>query len=162
MLSDIMTPPLAKVLYVEDQPAVASVVQLELAEAGIAVTSVTNGEQCLALARENQFDVILLDQLLPKMDGIEICRRLKSDAALKGIPVIFFTAYPNRFHEREARKMGAADYLHKGGSEAHLAKRILTQVGQAQGRPAPPPAKPTPTPQPPAAPSWLKSVLKRP
>lgn len=156
-----MAPPFAHVLYVEDQPAVASVVFLELEQVGIAVTTARSGEQCLALAREKKFDVILLDQLLPKMDGIEICRRLKSDPALKGIPVIFLTAYPNRYHEHEARKIGAADYLQKGGSETRLAERILAQMEQVKARTTPPTEKAAPGTQQWQTPSWLKNLLNR-
>lgn len=152
---------LATVLYVEDQPAVAATMLLELEQAGIAITAVPNGEQCLALARQKKFDVILLDQLLPKLDGIEICRRLKSDTALKEIPVIFLTAYPNRYHECEARKIGAADYVQKGATELRLAERILAQVRHKVST-GPPSEMAVPPSQPAAASSWLKSLLKRP
>ncbi len=123
---------LAQVLYVEDQPQVAAVIQLELEQAHIGATTVPNGEECLALAREKKFDLILLDQWLPGMDGIEICRRLKNDANLQGIPVIFFTAFPSRYHEHEARRVGAADYLEKGMLGTRLAARILAEVEVAR------------------------------
>ncbi len=152
---------LAHVLYVEDQPAVSSVVLLELEQANIRVTTVPNGERCLALAHERKFDLILLDQLLPKMDGIEICRHLKNDPALKDIPVIFFTAFPSRYHEEEARRLGAVDYLVKGFPEPRLAARILSEVEVAKGRTAPAPPPAAPEPQKAQATSWLKGLIKR-
>lgn len=151
-----------QVLFVEDQPAVAAVVQLELEQAGLAITSVRNGKECLALARGKKFDLILLDQLLPEMDGIETCRQLKKDPALQAIPVIFLTAYPNRHHEAEARKIGAADYVRKGCTEPALAERILAQVGRAKAPAAPPSEKAVPEKPQRLMPSWLKSLIERP
>ncbi len=139
MLSEVVARSLAQVLYVEDQPAVSAVVLLELEQANIRVTTVSNGEECLALARQKKFDLILLDQMLPDMDGFEICRRLKSDPDLRRIPVIFFTAYPSQHHEDEARRLGAADYLLKGASEPVLAARITAEVEMAMAhRPSAP------------------------
>ncbi len=123
---------LAKVLYVEDQPAVAAIILLELVRARIDVTTVPSGEQCLALVREQQFDLILLDHTLSGMDGIEVCRRLKRDPALKKIPVIFFTAFPSEAHEREARRLGAVDYLQKCFHTSQLTVRILAEVEMAR------------------------------
>lgn len=159
MLPEDVAHPLAQVLYVEDQPALAAVVLLELEQAHISVTTVPSGEQCLALARERKFDLILLDQLLPKMDGIEICRRLKGEPGLREIPVIFFTAFPSRYHEDEARRLGAADYLLKGFPEPRLAARILSEVELAKARNAP--AKLEPKPEGSGPTSWLKGLLKR-
>ncbi len=125
---------LAQILYVEDEPATAAVIKLELGQASVAVTTVSNGEQCLALARKQRFDLILLDQQLPGMDGLEICRRLKSDDDLRDLPVIFFTAFPNQAQEREAQRLGAADYLLKGIQSPRLVARILAEVELARDR----------------------------
>lgn len=156
-----MTNALAQVLYVEDQPAVSAVVLLELEQANISVTTVPDGERCLALAREKPFDLILLDQLLPKMDGIEICRRLKADPVLRETPVIFFTAFPSRYHEGEARRLGAVDYLVKGFPEPRLAARIIAEVEVAKARYAPAHKKAAPDPGPGKPTSWLKGLLDR-
>lgn len=125
---------LAQVLYVEDQKTVAAVIALELEQSNIRVTTTPNGEEGLALAHDKKFDLILLDQWLPGMDGLEICRRLKSDDALQEIPVLFFTAFPSRYHEAEARQLGAADYLEKGIHSARLAARIISEVELARDR----------------------------
>lgn len=130
-LKPVPRPP-AKVLYVEDQPAVAAIVKLELVRARIDVTTAASGERCLALVREQPFDLILLDQTLSGMNGLEVCRRLKADAVLKRIPVIFFTAFPDQAHEREARQLGAADYLQKCFHTPQLTARILAEVGLAR------------------------------
>lgn len=143
---------LAEVLYVEDQPLVSAVVLLELEQANLRVTTVPNGERCLALARKRKFDLILLDQRLPGMDGLEVCRRLKSDPRLKKIPVIFFTAFPSDHEEDEARRLGAVDYVVKGYPEARLAARILAKVELARNHTARPSRKTAPS-QPDAQPS---------
>lgn len=124
----------ARILYVEDQPAVAALVQLELEQARLSVTTVPNGEQGLAMAREQKFDLILLDHWLPGINGAEVCRRLKCDPALHDIPVIFFTAYPSLAHEHEASRLGAVDYLQKGVLAPRLAARILAEVELARDR----------------------------
>lgn len=142
MLRRCVTYSLAKVLFVEDQQTVAALVALELEQAHLRVITVPNGEAGLELAREQRFDLILLDQWLPGMDGLEICRRLKSDAALQDIPVMFFTAYPGLAHELEARRLGAVDYLQKGIHAPRLAARILSEVELARDRTKHPAPKP--------------------
>ncbi len=124
----------AQVLYVEDQKAVAGLIQLELQQSNIRVTTVPNGEQCLALAREQRFDLFLLDAMLPDMDGFEVCSLLKSDPALHEVPVMFFSAYPSPAFEREASRIGATDFLHKGIHSSRLAARILAEVELARDR----------------------------
>ena len=136
-----MVKPLAHVLYVEDQSTVAAIVSLEMEQSHIRVTTVPNGEACLALVRELQFDLILLDQWLPGMDGLAICRHLKADPALQGIPIIFFTAFPSRYHGDEARRLGAADYLEKAMLGPRLTARILAEVELARDRTKHPPRK---------------------
>lgn len=129
-----MTTPRAQVLHVEDQPAVAALVQLELERAGIDVLSVPTAEECLVVTREVKFDLILLDESLPGMDGLELCRRLKADLALCHIPVIFFSGNSDPDYMAEARLRGAADYLLKGDARLRLAERILAEVRQARER----------------------------
>ena len=130
-LKPVPRPPV-RILYVEDQPAVVAIVKLELVRARMDVTTVTSGERCLALVREQPFDLILMDPTLPCMSGLEVCRRLKADGVLKLIPVIFFTAFPEQAQEREARRLGAADYLQKCFHTTQLAVRILAAVGVAR------------------------------
>ncbi len=125
---------LARILYVEDLPAVAGLVQLELEQARLSVTTAASGERALALAHEHKFDLILLDLWLPGMNGLEVCRRLKSDPGLAEIPVIFFTAYPSLAQQHEASRLGAVDYLQKGVLAPRLAARILAEVELARDR----------------------------
>jgi len=125
---------LARILYVEDQPAVAALVQLELEQARLSVTTVPSGEHGLSLAHAQKFDLILLDHLLPGISGLEVCRRLKDDASLHDVPVIFLTAHPSPADEHEAVRLGAVDYLRKGVQGPRLAARILAEVELAHDR----------------------------
>jgi putative two-component system response regulator len=84
-----------------------------------------NGERGLELARgENSPDVILLDIMMPGMDGFEVCKRLKSDTATSGIPVMFITAMEKGADEKKGRELGAADFVFKPFSIPDLKKRI--------------------------------------
>lgn len=125
---------LARILYVEDQPAVAALVQLELEQARLSVTTAPSGEHGLALAQAQKFDLILLDHMLPGISGLEVCRRLKSDTSLRDVPIIFLTAHPSPADEHEAGRLGAADYLRKGVQAQRLAARILAEVELARDR----------------------------
>lgn len=141
-----MTTPRPQVLHVEDQPAVAALVQLELERAGIDVLNVPTAEECLVVTREVKFDLILLDESLPGMDGLELCRRLKADPARCHIPVLFFSGNSDPDYMAEARLRGAAGYLLKGDPRLRLAERLLAEVRQARDRAAPNPAWPRPEP----------------
>ncbi len=118
----------------EDHPAVACVMTLLLEQERISVTTVRTGAECLARVREQPFDLILLDHTLPDMNGTEVCRHLKGDAALQHIPVMFFAAILSGRHESEARQLGAVDYLLKGFDSPRLAARILAEVDAARNR----------------------------
>jgi CheY-like chemotaxis protein len=79
-------------LLAEDEPSIQLVARLSLKRAGFAVTVASNGVEALAKAQEILPDVVLLDWMMPEMDGIEVCRALKADARTHAIPVIFLTA----------------------------------------------------------------------
>jgi len=105
---------LTRVLIAEDDPDIQKVIRMSLKLRGIQNVVVTdNGEDCLAQVATANPDVILLDVMMPKMDGYEACRRLKSDPATKDIPVIFLTAKAQHFEVREGMEVGALGYLIK-------------------------------------------------
>src|SRR3989475_10765887 len=84
------TPP--RILIADDNPMNLDILQTRLAAHGYEILTATDGEEALALARAQQPDLILLDVMMPKMDGVEVCRRLKSDASLPFMPIITVTA----------------------------------------------------------------------
>jgi putative two-component system response regulator len=88
----------------------------------------TNGEKALAVAKAAQPDLILLDIMMPVMDGYETCRRLKMDGELKDIPVIFLTAKEEIEDENKGFELGAVDYITKPISSPILLSRVRTHL----------------------------------
>ena len=107
-----MTPPRPKILIIDDTPA-----NLQLLVAQLTVDFdlqiATSGALGLAYARQSTPDLILLDVMMPEMDGFEVCQRLNADAQLSHIPVIFLTVLGDSESERVGLALGAADYITK-------------------------------------------------
>jgi CheY-like chemotaxis protein len=114
-----------KVLLVEDEEDIRKVAQISLQfRGGWDVSLATDGEECLARAARERPDVILLDCMMPKLDGYETCRRLKADPALRHIPVIFLTARAQEAEVRKGLAVGAVGYLIKPFNPMSLAEEI--------------------------------------
>jgi len=105
---------IAKVLLAEDDPDIQKVVRMSLRMKGVQEVLVTdNGEECLAKLAEFAPDVILLDVMMPKLDGYATCRKLKENPATRGIPVIFLTAKAQHYEIKQGMDAGALGYLLK-------------------------------------------------
>ena len=102
-----------KVLLVEDDPDIQLVARAALKRAGFSVAVTSNGPAALEHVRNDRPDVILLDWMMPDMDGTEVCRRLKADAATADIPVIFLTARSQQAEIARGLALGAAGYIVK-------------------------------------------------
>ena len=76
----------------DDTPTNVHILQMRLAASGYDIVTAADGEEALAATRETQPDLILLDVMMPKLDGFEVCRRLRADASLPFIPIILVTA----------------------------------------------------------------------
>lgn len=94
----------------------------------------SSGQQALALAEKSVPDLILLDVMMPDIDGYEVCRRLKADAATSGIPVIFLTAKSNEADEQNGFDLGAVDYIAKPISPPLVLARIKAQMQLKEAR----------------------------
>lgn len=92
------------------------------------VLTAENGEDCINLVKEHQPDLILLDVMMPVMDGIETCRRIKQDPASSAIPVIFITARTSKENKIEGLNVGAADYIAKPIDIEETMARVHTQL----------------------------------
>src|SRR5689334_17224103 len=101
------------VLLAEDDPDIRLVSRLALKRAGFQVTATANGRELLERVAEVKPDVIMLDYMMPELDGAETCRRLKADPATRDIPVVFVTAKSQGFQIEEGRKLGALGYIVK-------------------------------------------------
>ncbi|MBP1636079.1 MAG: two-component response regulator [Acidobacteria bacterium] len=102
-----------KLLLAEDEPDVQLIARLSLKKAGFTVVTVGNGREALERVAGERPDVILLDWMMPEMDGFETCRRLKADPATASIPVIFLTARVQEAELAKALALGAVGCIGK-------------------------------------------------
>ena len=117
-----------KILVIDDQLLNIRLLERKLLQSDMEVQSATNGPEGIRLARELKPDVILLDIIMPGMDGIEVCRQLKEDKETREIPVIFITARTTKEDKLAGFDVGAADYLVKPFELDETLARIQTQL----------------------------------
>jgi adenylate cyclase len=117
-----------RILIADDQPMNVDILQTRLAVHGYEILTATDGEEALAMARAQQPDLILLDIMMPKMDGIEVCRLLKSDGALPFIPIIMVTAKADTKDIVAGLEAGADEYLTKPVDQAALVARVKSML----------------------------------
>ncbi|MGH7374413.1 MAG: response regulator [Candidatus Rokuibacteriota bacterium] len=114
----------ARVLVVEDEADVAEMIRYNLAKEGYEVRVAATGTEALRQAKETRFDVILLDIMVPQLNGWEICRRLKLDRETQAIPVIMVTGRVEEGDKVLGFEMGADDYVTKPFSPRELVARV--------------------------------------
>lgn len=114
-----------KILIIEDEADLLELYTLQFESEGFFVTSATKGEEGLKLASQEKPDIILLDVILPKMDGFKVLKKLKGNSATKDIPVVMLTNLGGQQDEEEGKKLGALDYLIKANyTPVELAKKV--------------------------------------
>ena len=116
------------VLVVEDESAQREVLAYNLEAEGFRVTSAENGEEALILVDELSPDIIVLDWMLPSVSGIEVCRRLKSRADTRHVPIIMLSARSEEVDRVRGLETGADDYVIKPYSVVELMARVRTQL----------------------------------
>jgi len=125
------------ILIVEDDRAAAELVRLHLSHEGYRVLTAADGVEGLRLARETEPELIVLDLMLPGMDGLELCRTLRADS---DVPIIMVTARVEEEDRLRGLKLGADDYVTKPFSPLELVARVqavLRRAGREGGRDAP-------------------------
>ena len=123
-----------RLLFVDDVPANIRIL-VEMLRLEYDVISTDNGPEALELAAENpQPDLILLDIMMPRMDGYEVCRKLKANEVTRGIPVMFITALVDEEDEAMGLSLGAVDYIRKPFNMAIVKSRIKTHLDLKQHR----------------------------
>jgi len=120
------------VLIVDDVPENLSLLHDALDEAGYIVLVATNGEDALQRARKSRPDVILLDALMPGIDGFEVAKRMKTDFATQHIPIIFMTGLTETEHVVAAFASGGADYVTKPIKPQEVLARITAHMQNAR------------------------------
>jgi two-component system, OmpR family, alkaline phosphatase synthesis response regulator PhoP len=119
-----------KLLLAEDEPDVQLIARLSLKRAGFQVVTVNNGVEVLERVGAEQPDAILLDWMMPDMDGFETCKRLKADPATKAIPVIFLTAKVQESEVVKALALGAVGCIGKPFDALTLGDQIRSILGK--------------------------------
>src|SRR5437588_2586294 len=132
------------ILVVDDDPTVSDVVRRYLERAGYSVTLAGDGRDALAAYERVRPDLVVLDLMLPGIDGLEVCRRLRSSPA--GVPIVMLTALGEEADRVLGLQLGADDYVTKPFSPRELVLRVqsvLRRAGPpASGRPSPADASP--------------------
>jgi phosphate regulon transcriptional regulator PhoB len=128
---------MGRILIIEDEPDIAELVKYHLEKAGLAARIVADGKQAMDLIARDQPDLAILDLMLPGLDGLEICRRLRASQATKGIPVIMLTARAEEVDRVLGLEMGADDYVPKPFSPRELVARVKAVLRRAAPLPEP-------------------------
>ena len=113
-----------RVLLVDDEPAIIKVIGKGLEAAGYEVLSAMDGEDAMTKAQLGHPDVIILDLMLPKKSGFEVCAALKKDPQFQRIPIIIFTGKGQEMDEKLCRELGADAYITK----PHASKALIEQI----------------------------------
>ncbi|MBI5555047.1 MAG: response regulator [Elusimicrobia bacterium] len=126
-----------KILVIEDDALIRELDRLSLAAAGFVVVLATDGFQGLEMARSENPDLIVLDIMLPKMDGFKVCRILKFDDKYKHIPIIMLTARIQEVDKETGFRTGADAYMTKPFEPEELIKKINQVLADAEKKPGP-------------------------
>jgi CheY-like chemotaxis protein len=121
------------VLVIDDSPTITKVVQLVLTKAGYQVQTAADGEQGLVAVRAQRPELILLDFVMPRMNGYQFCRELTADAKLRDIPVILMSAKGDQVGERFVKVMGIVDYITKPFSPEAITAVVQHAIGKYAG-----------------------------
>jgi CheY-like chemotaxis protein len=120
--------PAPSILVVDDQPINVQLLKRKLEREGIRVVAAYNGMEALNAVSKDKPDLILLDVMMPDMDGIEVCQRLQASDDTRGIPVIFITARTGKESKIEGLGVGAVDYITKPIDLDETLARVQTQL----------------------------------
>jgi len=118
-----------KAVLAEDDADIQLVARLSLKRAGFQVVAADNGADALAKVLSEMPDVALLDWMMPELDGLEVCRRLKADPATASVPVIFLTARSQEQELKTGLSMGAIGYITKPFDALTLGARVRELLG---------------------------------
>jgi DNA-binding response OmpR family regulator len=130
---------MTRILVVEDDRDIAALIAHYIEKAGWTADVAVSGSDALTEARRNTPDCIVLDVMLPGIDGLQVCRALRGDPATAAIPIIMLTARAEEVDRIAGLELGADDYVAKPFSPGELVARIRALLRRAQRAPAPEP-----------------------
>ena len=119
----------ARILLVDDEQSVQTLLSYPLRKDGYEVVQATDGRQALDRFREGAFDLVVLDLMMPRMDGLEVCRRLRQRSA---VPIIMLTARSEEIDKVVGLEIGADDYITKPFSMREFRSRVKAALRRAE------------------------------
>lgn len=122
-----------RILIVDDEPDTVELIEFNLRNAGYEVSSAEDGAEALRKARQNAPDLIVLDVMLPELDGLEVCKILRADPVTASIPVLMLTARAAEVDRILGLELGARDYVTKPFSPRELLLRVRNVLKQQKG-----------------------------
>jgi DNA-binding response OmpR family regulator len=122
---------IARVLVVDDEPDLVRILEFGLKAAGYHVDTANDGQEGLKKARDLKPDIILLDLMLPKLDGYKVCRLLKFDERYKHIPIMILSARTQEGDQKLANEMGANRFMTKPYEFAEILEHIKALLKQS-------------------------------
>ena len=131
-----MSEPRQRILVVDDEQDLLTVLKFGLEAEGFEVITASDGEQGLAAARQLVPDLMVLDLMLPRMDGYKVCRALKFDDRYRNIPIFILSARSGDTDRRLAMELGADEFHTKPYDMRTLIERIRARLGSAEKRTA--------------------------
>ena len=122
-----------KVLVVEDDPAASRFVGYTLEQEGYEVIIATNGLEGIQKAKQEEPDMLVLDGMLPGLDGFQVCRRLRSETSTASLPILMLSAKAQEADKAAGMKVGANDYLAKPVDPSELVRRVNSMLNLQEG-----------------------------
>ncbi|MFR1759444.1 MAG: response regulator transcription factor, partial [Christensenellaceae bacterium] len=119
-----------KILIVDDEPLIVKGLRFSLEQDGYMIDAAYDGEEALAKVKEGEFDLILLDVMLPKMDGMQVCQQIRE---FSNVPIIMLTAKGDDMDKILGLEYGADDYMTKPFNVLEVKARIKTIIRRAYG-----------------------------
>jgi DNA-binding response OmpR family regulator len=113
-----------KILIIEDDPAISRLVDYTLRHEGYEIITASNGVEGINKAHKEAPDVIILDVMLPGIDGFEVCHRLRAEPDTAGVLILMFSAKAQEIDKNTGLKVGADEYLPKPAAPAEIVRRV--------------------------------------
>jgi DNA-binding response OmpR family regulator len=118
------------ILVVDDEPNILLSLEFLMQQEGYEVRTATNGDEALLAVGEKQPDLILLDIMMPKLDGFEVCQKIRSNPKWKDIRIVILTAKGREVDQEKGLALGADDYIKKPFATKQLVKKVKTVLGE--------------------------------
>jgi len=125
---------MARILIVDDEPNIVLALELLMKREGYEILTVDDGQKVFEVVREFNPDLILLDIMMPKMDGYEVCQRIRADASLKDISIIMLTAKGREVEKEKGLALGADYYITKPFSTREVIMKVKEVLAARAGR----------------------------